>query len=196
MQAFIDSGEVWVPIMMYEDLYEISNLGGVRSKDRTHDLQNRHPRPYKRQLKGKIKATSKSGPYEQVSLYCGGKCKGYLVHRLVAMHFVNNPDNLPEVNHKDEDKRNNRWDNLEWVTSSQNSLHSVHKTTGSKCGTSKLTEAQVLDIAELLRITTLTQTEIAKMYGVSNHAIYRIKAGDNWAWLTGFGKEGIGTCAL
>lgn len=181
--------------MMYEDLYEISNLGRVRSKDRSHELVGRHISPYQRRLKSKIKATSKSGPYEQVSLYCGGKCRGYLVHRLVAMHFVPNSRNLPEVNHKDEDKRNNHWENLEWVTSSQNSLHSSYKTTGSKCGTSKLTESQVLEIAELLEVG-MKQTDIAVLYGVSNHAIHRIKAGDNWSWLTGFGKEVNRTCAL
>ena len=175
--------------MMYEDLYEVSSLGRVRSKDRSHLLVGRHRAPYQRTLKGRIKAVSKSGPYDTVSLYCGGKCKGYLVHRLVAMHFVSNAEGLPEVNHKDEDKKNNAWWNLEWATSSQNSLHSCYKTTGSKCGTSKLSEGDVTTIAALLKSCELKQTEIARMYGVSPHAIFRIKAGDNWAWLTGFGKE-------
>lgn len=192
MTPLIDA-EQWLPIMMYEDLYEVSNMGRVRSKDRSHLLVGRHRAPYRRTLKGRIKAVSESGAYDVVNLYCGGKCKGYLVHRLVAIHFVPNPDNLPEVNHKDEDKKNNAWCNLEWMTSAQNSLHSCHKTTGSKCGTSKLSEEDVVTIADLLISKELKQTEIAKMYGVSPHAILRIKAGDNWAWLTGFGKEGTRT---
>ncbi|MNZ37633.1 hypothetical protein D3C78_550850 [compost metagenome] len=64
------------------------------------------------------------------------------------------------------------------------------KTTGSRCGTSKLTEADVVEIAAMLRAADTKQTEIAKLYGVTPHCIFRIKAGDNWAWLTGFGKEG------
>lgn len=188
MKPLIDAEE-WLPIMMYEDLYEVSNLGRVRSKDRQHLLFGRHKRAYQRNLKGRVKAVSKSGPYDIVTLYCGGKAKAYLVHRLVAMHFVPNVNDLPEVNHKDENKKNNAWWNLEWMTSSQNSLHSSYKTSGSKCGTSKLREEDVLEIVKLLRSKELNQTEIAKIYGVSPHAVFRIKAGDNWAWLTGFGKE-------
>ena len=182
--------EVWLPIKMYEDLYEVSSLGRIRSKDREHLISNRHSEPYLRRLKGRVKVTSCNGPYETVSLYSGGKAHGYLVHRLVAIHFVPNLYRFPEVNHIDENKKNNRWDNLEWTTSSGNSLHSCYKTTGSKCGTSKLTEEQVLTIKEEL-LQGKSQTEIAKHFGVTNHCIFRIKAGDNWSWLTGFGKEVI-----
>ena len=85
-------------------------------------------------------------------------------------------------------KKNNHIDNLEWVTSSDNSLHSCYKTTGSKNGVSKLTEEEVKNIADLIKIG-MKQTAIAQMYGVTPHCIFRIKAGDNWSWLTGFGKE-------
>lgn len=191
MKPLIDA-EQWLPIVGYEGHYEISNFGRVYSVPRKEYNQGRHQQPVKRSRKGGL-LTLRKGVYLNVTLHKGGKPKIVNVHRLVAKHFVDNPNGFPEVNHLDEDRHNNRWDNLEWTTRSGNAKHSCHKTTGSKCGTSKLTEEQVLEIADLLCTTNLKQTEIAKLYGVSNHTIFRIKAGDNWAWLTGFGKEGKAT---
>ena len=99
--------EEWRKIVGYEGLYEVSSLGRVRSLDR-YDERN-HFR------KGKVLSPIKdTGDYLKVNLYCNGKNKKCLVHRLVAQAFIENPDNLPEVNHKDEDKSNNRVDNLEF----------------------------------------------------------------------------------
>ena len=103
--------EIWRPIEGYEGLYEVSNTGQVRSLDRYVIDSLGHRKFYK----GKVLIPVKSNlGYLFVSLYCNGKHKRITVHRLVAQTFISNPDNLPEVNHRDEDKTNNRIDNLEF----------------------------------------------------------------------------------
>lgn len=99
--------EEWRPIEGYEGLYEVSNTGQVRSLDR-YDERNCF-------REGRIlKLYTRKGGYLFVQLHLNGKGKNYLVHRLVAIAFIPNPDNLPEVNHLDEDKTNNRVENLEF----------------------------------------------------------------------------------
>jgi hypothetical protein len=117
--------EIWKDIEGYEGLYEVSNLGRVRSLGRTIMRRTRwgSVKPYTikpRELKHKIC----QGGYHQVGLFdIDGVSKPFKVHRLVAQYFVPNPEGLPEVNHKDEDKDNNRSDNLEWVTHIENCNH-------------------------------------------------------------------------
>ena len=103
--------EEWRPIEGYEGLYEVSNIGRVRSVDRF----------YYRLHKGKVLSPTKDRyGYLTVTLNCNGKSKTIKIHRLVAQAFLPNPDNLPQVNHKDEDKTNNNVDNLEWCTAKYN----------------------------------------------------------------------------
>ena len=109
--------EEWRPIEGYEGLYEVSNLGRVRSVDRYVIDSLGHRKFYKGKVLSIVK--NKNG-YLLINLYCNEKNKKCLVHRLVAEAFVSNPDNLPEVNHKDEDKTNNRVDNLEWCNRKYN----------------------------------------------------------------------------
>ena len=103
--------EEWRPIEGYEGLYEVSNLGRVRSLDRYVEYSNGRIHLHK----GKVLSPAKDkNGYLKVVLNCNGKCKTTNIHRLVANVFIPNPDNLPMVNHKDEDKSNNSVDNLEW----------------------------------------------------------------------------------
>lgn len=109
--------EIYKPIVGYEGLYEVSNLGNVRSLDRYAP----HNHGYKQKIKGKVlKQHDNTRGYMYVGLWKNGKQKKFYVHRLVAQAFIPNTDNLPEVNHKDEIKSNNCVYNLEWVTSKEN----------------------------------------------------------------------------
>lgn len=94
--------EIWKDILNYEGLYQVSNLGDIKSLKRKH-------------TKGCILRYSigNSG-YKQVVLCKNGECKTRMIHRLVAETFIENPNNFKEVNHKDENKLNNSVDNLEW----------------------------------------------------------------------------------
>ena len=95
--------EEWKPIKDYEDCYEISTMGRVKSLN------------YRNSGKKKIMKTPKSNcNYKIVALCKNGKYKCCTVHRLVAQAFIPNPYNLPQVNHKDENPSNNRVENLEW----------------------------------------------------------------------------------
>lgn len=94
--------EIWKDVLGYEKYYQISNLGRIRNKDN-----------------GEVLKPSTTGGYCHISLRYGKK-KECLIHRLVAEAFIQNPFNLPCVNHLDEDKQNNKVDNLEWCTYKQN----------------------------------------------------------------------------
>ena len=109
--------EVWKTVDGFEN-YEVSNLGNIRSKDRIVTRKG-----YSARLKGALLKTNLCNGYPRVALYTGNRksVKQFLVHRLVAAAFIPNPDNLPYVNHKDENKSNNRADNLEWCTAKYNS---------------------------------------------------------------------------
>ena len=103
--------ETWKDVVSYEGLYQVSNLGRIRSLDRK--VRNKNGFAIK---KGKIiKDVSFSDhKYRKVNLWKNNMGENKLVHRLVAEAFVPNPNNLPEVNHKDENPENNCADNLEW----------------------------------------------------------------------------------
>lgn len=96
----------WKDIEGYEGLYQISNDGIVRN-----------------QKTGKIKKDTNSKGYRRVGLFKNSIGKWFAVHRLVAEAFIPNPDNLPVVNHKDEDKTNNKVENLEWCTVEYNNRY-------------------------------------------------------------------------
>jgi len=96
--------EEWKDIKGYEGLYEVSSFGNIRTNKR----QGTDSRIRKQN-------TAKNG-YRLVTLCKNGKYKTCLVHRLVASAFIDNPEELPCINHLDEDKENNHVDNLEWCS--------------------------------------------------------------------------------
>ncbi len=114
--------EIWLPIKNYEGFYEISNLGRVRSLDRIVYFKNNKG---SRQYIGKILKQKYHNGYAYVNLNKNKKLEVLPVHRIVAEHFIPNPNNLPVVNHKDGIKANNYYWNLEWTTSSDNNLHAI-----------------------------------------------------------------------
>lgn len=101
--------EIWKQISGYEGLYEVSNFGRVKSlcAGRWHTVMIRKPVP------------DKEG-YYTVCLKKDGKYKNHKIHRLVAIEFIENPNNYPQINHKDKDVTNNRVENLEWCSSEYN----------------------------------------------------------------------------
>ena len=108
--------EKWLPIKNYEGIYEISNYGKIKSLER---IVNGRWGAVKVKEKILKQASDKDG-YLLVTLCKNGKQKTQKVHRLVAKAFVDNPDNLPQVNHIDENKKNNFANNLEFCTNKYN----------------------------------------------------------------------------
>lgn len=108
--------EEWKDIKGYEGLYQVSNMGRVKSLDRYR--KNGIDENNICFIKGKIlsPAKQKDSGYMFVSLSKNRKTKGFRVHRLVAEAFIPNPNKYKCVNHKDENKQNNKVDNLEWCT--------------------------------------------------------------------------------
>lgn len=98
--------EIWKDIKEYEGMYQISNLGRVKSLK------------YGKEYIKKISIHHSN--YNIIKLHKDGVGKTFQIHRLVAQHFIPNPDNLPQVNHKDENTLNNSVNNLEWCDSKYN----------------------------------------------------------------------------
>lgn len=109
--------EIWKDIKGYEGLYQISSTGRVKSLDKYVNCKNNK----QRLLKGKIlKPLYNKRGYLVVGLTNENGTKKFLVHRLVALHFLPNPNNLPYINHKDENPSNPHYLNLEWCTHQYN----------------------------------------------------------------------------
>ena len=117
--------EQWKDIEGYDGFYQISNFGRVKSVERTIIYKNTNQTGIEfesfKYCPERILKTAKNRGYQIISLEKNSKKKTYQVHRLVAEYFLPNPNNYPQVNHKDENKENNRVDNLEWCTVEYNS---------------------------------------------------------------------------
>ena len=113
--------EIWKPIKNFEKFYEISNYGRVKSLSRFHRTSKNYSSIGYYTKERMLNPTINNKGYLVVSLYDENKkVKVKQVHRLVAEAFIPNPNNLPEVNHKDENPKNPKFDNLEWCTHKQN----------------------------------------------------------------------------
>ena len=99
--------EIWKDIPGYEGYYQVSNIGRVRNSEQGHLLQ----------------PNKKRTGYIQVTLSRQGIARTYRLHRIVAQTFIPNLGNKPYINHKNGDKSNNRVENLEWCTPSENQRH-------------------------------------------------------------------------
>lgn len=114
--------EIWKDIPNYESLYQISNYGRIKSLSKKIKNKNGY-----RITKDKIlKNILADDGYLKTILYKNKKAKMFLVHRLVAQVFIPNINNLPQINHKDENKSNNYIDNLEWCTQKYNNNYGTH----------------------------------------------------------------------
>ena len=108
--------EIWKDIKGYEGIYQVSNLGRVKSS-------------YTNSI---LKGCKTSNGYLKVNLYKNGSKSTKTVHRLVAQTFISNPENKSGVNHIDENKTNNNIDNLEWSTAKENNNHGTRNERAAK----------------------------------------------------------------
>ena len=155
------NNEIWKDIKGYEGYYQISSFGRVRGLDRYVKQGDRTI-----MLKSKIlKPRYDSGKYLRVILTKNAIAKGFSIHRLVAQHFIPNPDNLPEVNHKDENKENNNVDNLEWCTSKYNTNYGTRTERASKTATGKIisdsTRKKLSEAMKRRKITDETRKKLS-----------------------------------
>jgi hypothetical protein len=179
--------EIWKSlkdIVECGDNYEVSNLGRVRSIDRKVNSISGG-----RTIKSKmIKFWYDKDGYARVTLHFKGSKKHYMVHRLVALSFIENPDNKPTVNHKDGDKINNNIDNLEWSTYKEQINHADDNNlrvmpNGENWYNAKLTEDKVREIFYLYKSGKYSQRKLAEIYGVSTGAIQGITYKKSWKHL-------------
>ena len=123
-KEYVDKVEIWKDIKDYEGLYQVSNLGNVRSLDKIIYQKNKSGKNQKHIYRGKeLKKQKQLNGYEVVNLYKDAKMTKKLVHRLVAIAFIENKLNRHFINHKDNDKTNNNVENLEWCTQSENVVY-------------------------------------------------------------------------
>lgn len=158
--------EVWKNIDEYGN-YKVSSFGNIKS------FKYKNPK--------NLKQCNYGSGYLAVCLCRKNIKKSMLIHRLVAIAFIYNPLNKPQVNHKDGNKHNNDVNNLEWCTPSENQLHAVSIgikgiTKGEKNHKSKLKNKEILEI----RNSNLTQEQLGIIYGVARTTIQSIKNRRNW----------------
>ena len=151
------------------DFIEISETGKVKSHGKI--------------INGEI---CKNG-YQRIHVSNNGKHYKFLVHRLVAQAFILNPDNLPQVNHKDGNKQNNHVNNLEWCNASDNLKHAykagLRTANGERNNAHKLTETEVSEIKKRYvrgKHSECNSFGLAKLYGVSSKCILNIVNGTSW----------------
>jgi hypothetical protein len=172
--------EKWRQIDGYNGKYFISSVGRIKA------ITFYKGEPRMMYIKKLSQRTKTENEYIFTGLSANNTKKSEIIHRLVAKYFIPNPDKKPFVNHKNGVKWDNRVENLEWVTGSENTLHAVRNglritAKGEDAGQSLFTNAQVLEIFN----SQLSIPELCKIHKVHDTTIRSIKDGRNWSHLTG-----------
>ncbi len=176
--------EVWRNIIGYEGVYQISNFGRVKTlegfliKNRKGGLKMAVHVPEKIRSE-----TLTANGYRNVSLWRNGVASYNLSHRLVAIHFIKNPENLLYVLHIDDNPKNPHFKNLKWGTQSDNLKDCSNKNRGFKGiknNLSKLSEQDVRDIRKAL-LSGMSAYKTAPLFGVTKAVILSIKHGKTWS---------------
>lgn len=168
--------EIWADIEGFEGDYQISNMGRGKSLKGISGISERILKPQK-----------VVAGYLYISMWKDGLAKNKFLHRLVGKYFVPNPENKPQINHKKGFKWDNRANELEWATSSENLKH-AHSTglkkptcnNGESIGTSKLKTNDIFEIRNLINDGVRIKV-IALKFNVSFQTISAIKTGASWA---------------
>ena len=165
--------EEWKIVKGSQGIYEVSSFGRVKSH-KQHKRTDEFMRGYLYEV-----------GYKKVGLRLNNKSQYYFVHRLVALHFIPNPQDLPHINHKDGNKSNNQVSNLEWCDALYNNRYSRYilrrNPVGEKHGRAKLTNKQALEIVKSIN----SQNELSRKYGITQANIGKIKNGIHWGSVTG-----------
>lgn len=183
--------EIWRDVKDYESLYAVSSFGRMKSYDR-EVLQSYGVKVI---LKGKIFKQSKINGYRAAGLVKDGKRKTVRLHILIAQAFLPNPENKPQVNHKNGIKWDNRVENLEWATPSENGKHAYRsglnhvseyqKIKTSQCTRGSLQQSSVLKEADIpiirkMKQSGMTNKKIAENFNVNRETIGYIIRGKTW----------------
>lgn len=178
--------EIWKEIKGYETYYEISNYGRVRALERICFRQTYYVKNKSKFLKPHAYKSSTSNGYLSITLCKENKLKTFLVHRLVALHFIENQNNYPHVNHKDFNKLNNHISNLEWVTHQQNIDHCIKNGhtdyKGEKNRFARFTEKEILEIRKL-RKEGFSIRKLGKLFNTHPSVISNISNRKTWKHL-------------
>lgn len=158
--------EIWKDIPGYESLYQISNLGNVKSFRQSAKLKK--PQEYL------LKPSLNNSGYGNVTLYKNASKRKFLVHKLVAEAFIPNENNYPCVNHIDENKTNNQVDNLEWCTYAYNNAYGT-----ARIRTIQTTAYRVhqFTLDEIWIASYLSSSVIEKLLGFSATSIHECCSG-------------------
>ena len=172
--------EIWKDIKGYEGLYQVSNRGRVKSLERI--VMRKNGRPYSVPELIKARQIDRKG-YDRIGLNKNGKKKRFFVHRLVLQAFNSSSDETLEVNHIDGNKLNNNVENLEWVTSSENSIHAfknnLHNHQGERNTNASITDSEAKEIKKL-KGKGLTQKEVGEMFGTTYYVVANIWNRRGW----------------
>lgn len=180
---YISENEVWWPVKDFEDLYEVSSFGRVKSLGGYKRTKGNALRFQKEKIAARN--PTKGDYYLRQKLCREGKIVGKGVHEIVAETFLIVPLYYDTINHKDGDKQNNAANNLEFNSYLENNLHAraigLNNNIAEYHCHAKLTNEQVLEIAKSKEIRSV----LAKKYGVSTSAITIIRTGKGWSTITG-----------
>lgn len=175
--------EIWKDIKGYEGLYQVSNLGRIKSLESTVFSGNRfNKKKTKRNKKEKIlKLRFDKDGYYRIGLCKNNKKIYYFVHRLVAQTFISNPNNLPVVNHKNENKKDNRVENLEWCTIKYNNNYGNRilklKTKGKRVIQKTLDDIKINEYINARQASEFTNTCRTSIINCCNKKVHFITAG-------------------
>ena len=176
--------EIWKPIMGYEKFYQVSNFGRIMSNDRL--LSNNILRH------GRIMSPNfHPGGYLRIDLINEyGRRKQYSIHRIVALNFIPNPNNLLEVNHKNANKHDNCISNLEWISHINNIKHAINlgifcnrkhnPKFGENSPFSKLTDSQVIKMREMYASGHYFYEDLCYIFKIKLTTVFKIINGITW----------------
>ena len=185
MNNYNTEKEIWKDIEGFESIYQVSSIGRVKrlagsyGNNRKYSVNEDKILSLEKMAKG----------YERVQLNYKPKRRRVLIHVLVAETFLGKQEEpYLQVNHKNGDKADNRVENLEWVTGSENVRHAFENglntiRNGEDNPSSKLTERDVRIILRLSAFNKLNHEEIGKVFDVSKSTINHVVSGKNWGYL-------------